>query len=87
MVLGLVVVAFFSVEVGRPMAMFQATMGSGNMASGENRASMLVVADDGDVFGCRYLREGIVYGVIVDRLVLLLGNPRSGAPRLNDDGA
>jgi hypothetical protein len=35
------------------------------MASYENRASMSVVEDDGGVFGCRYLREGIIYGVIV----------------------
>jgi hypothetical protein len=50
-------------------------MGSGDMASGENRASMSVVADDGGVSGCRYLREGIVYGVIVGRLGLLQRKP------------
>jgi hypothetical protein len=34
--LGLVVVAFFSVEVGRPTKVFQATTGLGDMASSEN---------------------------------------------------
>jgi hypothetical protein len=67
----LVVVASFSVEVGWPTAVFQATTGSSDMASGENRASTLAVADDGSVSGCRYLCEGIVYGVIVVRLRLL----------------
>jgi hypothetical protein len=86
-VLGLVVVAFFSIEVGRPTAVFQATTGSSDMASGQNRASTLVVADDGGVSGCRYLCEGIVYGVIVVRLGLLWGNPRSGAPGSNNGGA
>jgi hypothetical protein len=60
-----VVVAFFSVEVGRPSAVFQATTGSSDMTSGENRASTSIVADDGGVSGCHYLCEGIVYGVIV----------------------
>jgi hypothetical protein len=50
-------------------------MGSGDMASGENRASMSVVEDDDGVFGCRFLHEGIVYGVIVVRLGLLRGKP------------
>jgi hypothetical protein len=71
----LVVVAFFSVEVGRPTAVFQLTTGSSDMASSENRASTSVVADDGRVPRCRYLREGITYGVIVVRLGLLWGKP------------
>jgi hypothetical protein len=41
------------------------------MASGENRASTSVVADDDGVFGCHFLHEGIVYGVIIVRLGLL----------------
>jgi hypothetical protein len=39
--------------------------GSSDMASGENRASTSFVADDDGVFECRFLHEGIVYGVIV----------------------
>jgi hypothetical protein len=70
MVPGLVVVASFSAEAGRPTVVIQATMGSGNVASGENRASALVVADDDDIFGCRFLPE-----VIVIRLGLLRGKP------------
>jgi hypothetical protein len=50
-------------------------MGSGDVASGENRASTLVAADDDGVFGCRFLHKGIVYGVIVVRLGLLRGKP------------
>jgi hypothetical protein len=38
-------------------------MGSGDVASGENRASTSVAADDDGVFGCRFLHKGIVYGV------------------------
>jgi hypothetical protein len=71
----LVVAAFFSIEVGRPTVVFQVTTGSSDMASGQNRASTLVVADDGDISGCRYLCEGIDYGVIVVRLGLLQGKP------------
>jgi hypothetical protein len=36
---------------------------------------MSVVADDDGVFGCRFLHEGIVYGVIIVELGLLRGKP------------
>jgi hypothetical protein len=51
-------------------------MGSGDVASGENHVSTSVVADDDGVFGCRFLHEGIVYGVIVVRLGLLPRIPK-----------
>jgi hypothetical protein len=55
-----VVVAFFFAGVGRLVAVIQATTGSANVKSGENRASTSVVAGDDDVFGCRFLHEDIV---------------------------
>jgi hypothetical protein len=69
----LVVVASFFAEVGRPTMVIQATTGSGDMASCENRASTSVVADDDGVFGCCFLREGIVYIALVVQLRLLQG--------------
>jgi hypothetical protein len=56
---GLVVVASFSVEVGRPMMVIQATTGSSDVASDENRASTSVMVDDDDVFGCCFLHEAL----------------------------
>jgi 3-hydroxymyristoyl/3-hydroxydecanoyl-(acyl carrier protein) dehydratase len=50
-------------------------MGSSDVASVENRASTSVVADDDDVFGCHFLHDGIVIGVIIVRLGLLRGKP------------
>jgi hypothetical protein len=47
-------------------------MSSGEVASGENRALMSVVVDDDGVFGCRFLREGIVYVALIIRLRLLM---------------
>jgi hypothetical protein len=70
-----VVVASFSDEVGRPMVVIQSMMDSGDVASGENRASTSVVADDDGIFGCRFLHEGIVYVALVVRLGLLQGQP------------
>jgi hypothetical protein len=58
-------VASFSVEIGRPMVVIHAMTGLGDMASGENWASTSVMANDGGVSGWRYLREGIVYGVLI----------------------
>jgi hypothetical protein len=58
-------VAFFFAGVGRPTTMMQPTKGSGDVAAGENRVSMLVATDDEGVFGCRYLCEGIVFAVLV----------------------
>jgi hypothetical protein len=55
-----VVVAFFSAEVGRLVAVILATTGSADVASGENRATTSVLAGDDDVFGCRFFHEGIV---------------------------
>jgi hypothetical protein len=60
-VLGLVVVAPFSIEVGWPVAVIQPTTDLGGVAAGENRASTLVVADNVGVFSCHYLNEGIVF--------------------------
>jgi hypothetical protein len=40
----------FSVEVGRPMSVIQPMTESVTLASGENRASTSVVADDDGVF-------------------------------------
>jgi hypothetical protein len=57
---GLVVVASFSAQVGRPTMVIQAMTGLGDVASGENRASTSVMADDDGVFGCHFLHEGIV---------------------------
>jgi hypothetical protein len=82
----MVVVGSFFDEVGRQMVVIQATSGSVDVASGENRASTSVMADNDGVFGCHFLREGIVYVALVVRLGLLRGNPRSGAPGLNDGG-
>jgi hypothetical protein len=65
----------FSDEVGRPMVVIQPATSSGNVASGENRASTSVVADDDGVFRCCFLGEGIVYVAIVVRLGLLWGKP------------
>jgi hypothetical protein len=42
-----------------------AMTGLGDMASGENRASPSVMANDGGISGRRYLREGIVYSVLI----------------------
>jgi hypothetical protein len=58
-------VAFFSARVGRPTSVIQPTTGSGDVAAGENRASTSVVADNDDVFGCRYLCKGIVFVVLI----------------------
>jgi hypothetical protein len=66
-----VVVSFFD-EVNRPMVVVQPMMSLGEVASGENRASMSVVADDDGVFECRFLHEGIVYVALVIRLRLLM---------------
>jgi hypothetical protein len=77
----------FSDKVGRPMVVIQLATSSGNVASGENRAPTSVVADDDGVFGCCFLHEGIVYIVMVVRLGLLRGKPRSGALGSNDGGA
>jgi hypothetical protein len=48
----MVVVASFSAEGGQMSMLIQPTMGSGGVASGENRASMSVVVDDDSVSGC-----------------------------------
>jgi hypothetical protein len=58
-------VAFFSAGVGRPAMVSQPTTGSGDVAAGENLASTSVVADNDDVFVCRYLCEGIVSVVLI----------------------
>jgi hypothetical protein len=50
-------------------------MDSGDVASGENRASTSVMADNDGVFGYRFLHEGIVYVALVVRLGLLHGKP------------
>jgi hypothetical protein len=71
----MVVVAVSSVGDGRPTVVDLTDDGFERVASGENRASTSVVADDDGVFGCRFLHEGIVYGVIVVRLGLLWGKP------------
>jgi hypothetical protein len=51
----------------------QVMMGSRDVASGENRASMSVVANDDGVFGCHLLHDGIVYVALVVQLGLLQG--------------
>jgi hypothetical protein len=61
----MVVVAVSSVGGGRPMVVDLADDGFERCGIRENRASTSVVADDDGVFGCRFLHEGIVYGVIV----------------------
>jgi hypothetical protein len=61
----LVVVAPFSAEGGRPVAVIQPMKNSGDMAAGENRASISVVADNVGVISCHYLHEGIVFVALV----------------------
>jgi hypothetical protein len=69
-----VVVDYFSAGVGRPVAVIQATTGSADVASGENRADVSCGRRE-DVFGCRFLREDIVYVALVVRLRLLREKP------------
>jgi hypothetical protein len=52
----------------------QETTGSSDVAFSENRASTSVMADDDNIFGCRFLHEGIVYVALVVQLGLLWGN-------------
>jgi hypothetical protein len=40
------VVTFFSAKVGRPEVIIQPTTGSGDVAVSENRATILVMADN-----------------------------------------
>jgi hypothetical protein len=44
----------------RPKVVIQPTTGLDDVASGENRASTSIMADNDGVSGCRYLREGII---------------------------
>jgi hypothetical protein len=62
---GLVVVAPFSVEGGRLVAVIQPTTDSGDVAGAVNRASTSVVADNLGVFSCHYLHEGIAYVALI----------------------
>jgi hypothetical protein len=47
------------------VAVIQPMKNSGDVAAGENRASISVVADNVGVISCHYLHEGIVFVALV----------------------
>jgi hypothetical protein len=65
-----------------PTMVIQATMGSSNVASHENRASTSIVANDDGVFGCHLLHEGIVYVALIVQLGLLQGKLKIRGSRI-----
>jgi hypothetical protein len=86
-VVGLVVVASFSVEGGRPTVLIQPTAGSGGVASGENRASTrswrtMMASSDVVTF---VKASSMVFSS--SDLGCSGGNPRSETSRSNDGDA